>query len=199
MKFILKFLLYTFLIILSLSTIYLWIQNNKLKDLLDNEISDTKVDTLYIPRFYKSPPPFRIFQKPDKVEIYIKPNSHTLSKQNSSKDSIISLGTSNRTLMVDALVNDTSYQRKSFNWDPSYYQYNYSQGKLTKKRLPFSNRLTTYIEFSYRPFNNFLDLGGGLTFKTRKFNYKLGINLSYYPKISSKVYKDLELGITYNF
>ena len=72
-------------------------------------------------------------------------------------------------------------------------------GTLSKEKIPFRKRFSPYIGAKYRPFNNMYDLSGGISFKTKNINYKLGLNMYYYPRISSKVGMDLELSVIYNF
>lgn len=42
-------------------------------------------------------------------------------------------------------------------------------------------------------------MGAGLSIKTKRFNYKFGVNTFYYPKIKSGMGTDIEFQITYNF
>lgn len=93
---------------------------------------------------------------------------------------------------------DSTYKIRKFNIDLSKYNYNWVDNKLTyKKRINL--QLVPYIKGSYRPFNKLTDLNAGISLETGKFNYNLGFNLFYYPNLSNKVGKDLEISITYKF
>ena len=93
---------------------------------------------------------------------------------------------------------DSTYKIRKFKIDPSKYNYNWVDNKLTyKKRINL--QLVPYIKGSYRPFNKLTDLNAGISLETGKFNYNLGFNLFYYPNLSNKVGKDLEISITYKF
>ena len=96
-------------------------------------------------------------------------------------------------------IQDTVIIQKHFNLDLYSYEYSYTGGNLNYKRLPVYKRVKPYTELSYRPFHNFLDLSGGLSFETSKFNYRLGLNLFYCPYFNNKVGKDIKLSITYKF
>lgn len=93
---------------------------------------------------------------------------------------------------------DSTYKIRKFNIDLSKYNYNWTDNQLTyKKKLNL--KLLPYIKGSYRPFNNLTDLNAGISLETRRFNYNLGLNLFYYPNLSNKIGKDLEISITYKF
>ena len=93
---------------------------------------------------------------------------------------------------------DSTYKIRKFNIDLSKYNYNWTDNQLTyKKKLNL--KLVPYIKGSYRPFNNLTDLNAGISLETGKFNYNLGFNLFYYPNLSNKVGKDLEISISYKF
>ena len=87
---------------------------------------------------------------------------------------------------------------KVFDLDLGSFKYNWVDGNLTKKKIS-SFSLKPYIYTQYRYFNNLLDFGGGISFKTKSFNYKLGVNTFYYPKFNSGVGADLEFKLEYNF
>lgn len=93
---------------------------------------------------------------------------------------------------------DSTYKIRKFNIDLFKYNYNWADNQLTYKKK--SNlRLLPFIKGSYRPFNNLTDLNAGISLETRRFNYNLGLNLFYYPNLSNRIGKDLEISITYKF
>lgn len=83
--------------------------------------------------------------------------------------------------------------------DPSRFNYQFSNGKLTSKAKPIYQRLHPYIEFGIRPLNQLYDLSSGVSFETSRFNYNICLNFFYYPKFSPQVGKDIQLSIIYKF
>lgn len=184
-------------------------------------------DTVYLPLpKYSKVKPYRDEYLPYEVLIYQDPSylHQIISKRSELKDStdrINTLSPSSTTksqdsdlLMFDSISQiilknnllelttkntlDSTYKVRKFKIDPSKYNYNWVNNKLTyKKRINL--QLVPYIKGSYRPFNKFTDLNAGISLETGKFNYNLGFNLFYYPNLSNKVGKDLEISITYKF
>ena len=91
-----------------------------------------------------------------------------------------------------------TYSTRLFNINLDKYNYNWYEGQLTRKKVARLS-LKPYVYGKYRPFNNLFDMGAGLSIKTKRFNYKLGVNTFYYPKIKSGIGTDIEFQITYNF
>lgn len=96
-------------------------------------------------------------------------------------------------------VPELGNQIDTYKINPGLSNYRFYNGVLTSKQKPFYQRLDPYLEFSIRPLNQFYDLSSGVSFETSRFNYKVGLNLSYYPKFSPMVMKDVELKIIYKF
>lgn len=98
-------------------------------------------------------------------------------------------------------LNDSLAYTKKFNLDLENYKYNYQKGVLTQKRISAFKKIKVkpYLYSKYRPINQLFDIGGGLLFKTGKFNYTLGINGYYYPNLQSSFGKDLEVTMIYTF
>ena len=122
----------------------------------------------------------------------------TTLSSNIGRDSLISFSFGVNRLTTTHIL-DTTVISRDFKIDVSKYQYLYMNGNLTYKKVPIKKRLDPYIELSYRPFNNMTDLTGGIYFETSKFNYKLCLNLFYYPKLQNKIGSDVRLSITYKF
>ena len=70
---------------------------------------------------------------------------------------------------------------------------------MTQKRKSFIKRFSPLTELQWRPFNNLWDLNLGLKYNTSKFNYELGLNLFYYPKIKTNPGTDLYFKLSYQF
>lgn len=182
-------------------------------------------DTVYLPRQeYSKVNNYRDEYLPYEVLIYQNPSKGYIPKGSDSMDSTdrintLSLSSTTNPLISDPLIFDSisqiilknnqlelttkntldsTYKIRKFKIDPSKYNYNWVDNKLTyKKRINL--QLVPYIKGSYRPFNKFTDLNAGISLETGKFNYNLGFNLFYYPNLSNKVGKDLEISITYKF
>ena len=183
-----------------LITILLCIQNYNLRSELKEVKSRSSeilpvYDTVYVDRPFEVEKPYKKEEKPTKVVIFEEPeDSISIDKEVISMDF--------NTDMIKLSIQDTKDSIFSDNYYPLdlyKYQYRYVNGTLSKQKLPLRDRFSPYVGVKYRPFNNMYDLSGGISFKTKNINYKLGLNLYYYPKISSRVGMDLELSVIYNF
>lgn len=182
-------------------------------------------DTVYLPRQeYSKVNNYRDEYLPYEVLIYQNPSKGYIPKGSDLRDSTDRINTLSPSSTTNPLISDplifdsisqiilknnqlelttkntldSTYKIRKFKIDPSKYNYNWVDNKLTyKKRINL--QLVPYIKGSYRPFNKFTDLNAGISLETGKFNYNLGFNLFYYPNLSNKVGKDLEISITYKF
>ena len=101
--------------------------------------------------------------------------------------------------LLSIYVPDLGPQINTYKINTDLYNYKFHNGVLTSKIKPFHQRLDPYVEFTIRPINQFYDLSSGVSFETSRFNYKVGFNLSYYPKFSPMVMKDIQLSVIYKF
>lgn len=192
-------------------TIYLCFRNYKLNQQLsmlpDKEIIQ-HTDTIYLRKDFL-PISYDNLLNPSRILLYNYKNQ--LDSQSNitagSSDSIISEKDSLVQLVIDknqltlSFLNQNSgiYSSRLFNIDPNRYKYSWYNGKLTTQEIKSRIRLVPYVYGKYRPFNNLWDLGTGISIETKRFNYKLGINSFYYPKLFSGIKTDLELVVTYKF
>lgn len=188
-------------------TIYLCFRNYKLSrevnslELAVNEIPDT----VYKDKPFKPEKKYSKEIEPDKILVYDREKSDSLPDNSirqpliSKQDSLVQLVLKRNKLNLSLLNKESNtYSTRSFQIDLNKYSYNWYEGQLTQKRIKrFS--LNPYIYGKYRPFNNLLDMGTGIEFKTNRFNYKLGINAFYYPKFQSGIGTDLEFSVQYKF
>lgn len=117
----------------------------------------------------------------------------------SKQDSLVQIVLKKNQINLSLLNQQTgTYSTRLFNIDLDKYNYNWYEGQLTRKKVARLS-LKPYVYGKYRPFNNLFDMGAGLSIKTKRFNYKLGVNTFYYPKIKSGIGTDIEFQITYNF
>lgn len=189
-------------------TIYLCFRNYKLSrevNSLEQAVNEIP-DTVYIKKPFKPEKKFSEEKEPDRILIYDKKKSDSLPDDNSirqnlisKQDSLVQVVLKRNQLNLSLLNKETNtYSTRLFQIDLDKYSYNWYEGQLTQKRVKrFS--LNPYIYGKYRPFNNLLDMGTGIEFKTNRFNYKLGINAFYYPKFQSGIGTDLEFSVQYKF
>lgn len=188
-------------------TIYLCFRNYKLSrevNSLEQEVNEIP-DTVYIKKPFKPEKKFSEKKEPDRILVYDREKSDSLPDNPirqpliSKQDSLVQLVLKRNKLNLSLLNKESNtYSTRSFQIDLNKYSYNWYEGQLTQKRIKrFS--LNPYIYGKYRPFNNLLDMGVGISFKTKRFNYKLGVNAFYYPRFHSGIGTDLEFTVTYNF
>lgn len=190
-------------------TIYLCFRNYKLNQQLsmlpDKEIIQ-HTDTIYLRKDFL-PISYDNLLNPSRILLYNSPHSSvsqglcsTDSAEISEKDSLVQLVIDKNQLTLSFLnQNSGIYSSRLFNIDPNNYKYSWYNGKLTTQEIKSRIRLVPYVYGKYRPFNNLWDLGTGISIKTKRFNYKLGINSFYYPRYFSGIKTDLELVVIYKF
>lgn len=191
-------------------TIYLCFRNYKLNQQLsmlpDNKEIIQHTDTIYLRKDFL-PISYDNLLNPSRILLYNSPHSSvskglcsTDSVEISEKDSLVQLVIDKNQLTLSFLnQNSGIYSSRLFNIDPNNYKYSWYNGKLTTQEIKSRIRLVPYVYGKYRPFNNLWDLGTGISIKTKRFNYKLGINSFYYPRYFSGIKTDLELVVTYKF
>lgn len=187
-------------------TIFLCFRNYKLSrevNSLEQAVNEIP-DTVYIKKPFKPEKKFSEEKEPDRILVYDKKKSDSLPdsiRQNliSKQDSLVQIVLKRNQLNLSLLNKESNtYSTRLFQIDLNKYSYNWYEGQLTQKRIKrFS--LNPYIYGKYRPFNNLLDMGTGIEFKTNRFNYKLGIDAFYYPKFQSGIGTDLEFSVQYKF
>lgn len=188
-------------------TIYLCFRNYKLSqevNSLEQAVNEIP-DTVYIKKPFKPEKKFSEKKEPDRILVYDREKSDSLPDNSirqhliSKQDSLVQVVLKRNQLNLSLLNKETNtYSTRLFQIDLDKYSYNWYEGQLTQKRVKkFS--LNPYIYGKYRPFNNLLDMGTGIEFKTNRFNYKLGINAFYYPKFQSGIGTDLEFSVQYKF
>ena len=188
-------------------TIYLCFRNYKLSREVDSlELAVNEIpDTVYTEKPFKPEKKYSEKVEPGKILVHdnkqptLFPDSMLRQPVISNQDSLVQIVLKRNKLNLSLLNKETNtYSTRSFQIDLNKYSYNWYEGQLTQKRIKrFS--LNPYIYGKYRPFNNLLDMGTGIEFKTNRFNYKLGINAFYYPKFQSGIGTDLEFSVQYKF
>ena len=135
------------------------------------------VDTVY--------QPYEVI-KPYRVEVPIKHTTVYSEGVNGSEkvDSVIQFQIKPSELSLTLLKDSNTVLEQVYSIDPSLYKYNFTNGILTQKRIL---TLSPYVSASIRPFNQVYDIQGGLSYRTKHFTYRLGLNLEY----TDKLQKDL--------
>lgn len=188
-------------------TIYLCFRNYKLSrevDSLEQAVNEIP-DTVYKDKPFKPEKKYSEENEPDRILVYDNrqsnsfPDSIPRQPVISNQDSLVQIVLKKNQLNLSLLNQHTgTYSTRLFNINLDKYNYNWYEGQLTRKKVARLS-LKPYVYGKYRPFNNLFDMGAGLSIKTKRFNYKLGVNTFYYPKIKSGIGTDIEFQITYNF
>jgi hypothetical protein len=188
---------------LSLGTIYQWTVIRTLKVEERQRSTKHRVDTVYISKPFELSKSLKETESPSKVSIY---NRTKLDRADGGDlgvgDSIIQVSLKSNKLdlsfynPVDSIVKTATYDI-----DLTRYRYLYNQGSLTKQKISAINtvKFIPYLSARYRPFNQSYEMSGGLSITSRHFTYSVGLVGQYQKDLSSKLQKDLELSITYNF
>lgn len=163
-----------------------------------------KTDTIFINKPFKPVKEYDTHILPKYVFLYGKnfngkkePVPDTISKI-SEGDSLIQMILSRDNMSLSFKSPTGGYLTKGFDLDLKNFTYNWVNGNLTRKKVGFKLKLEPYAYAKYRYFNKMVDLGIGISFKTRDIQYKLGLNGFYYPCLKDKLGTDLEFSITYN-
>ena len=192
-------ILFIISLILALGTIYLCFRNIQLKKQLESYTPQvvSKIDTVYLDKPFKVEAPYKEVSSPTKVSVYQGGLEKDTSSQ--SKDSVIQFKLDKNKLDLTLYSkSDYTVHTDMYTLDLDKYKYIYNNGYLTQKRkLGF--RLSPYIITKVRPLNQFYDLSGGLSIIHGNLSYSIGFDLGYYPNLSDKLQKDVELSVTYNF
>lgn len=202
-----KKLKWALFIVLLGFTIYLCFRNYKLtREVYSlNQAVNEIPDTVYSDKPFKPEKKYSEETQPGKILVYDNKKQLTLFPDSirqpviSKQDSLVQVVLKKNQLNLSFLNQQSgTYSTRLFNIDLDKYNYNWYEGQLTQKKVARLS-LSPYVYGKYRPFNNLFDMGAGLSIKTKRFNYKLGVNTFYYPKIKSGIGTDIEFQITYNF
>lgn len=160
-------------------------------------------DTVYVTKPYKPVKAYNTQLLPKYVFLY---GQNWKNSEDSSNNDSIQKGDSLVQALFDKDKLNLSFYRPSVNGfltkeyklDLDKYKYNWVNGNLTQEEVGFKLKVEPYAYLKYRYFNKLADMGIGISFKTRRIQYKLGINEFYYPNLQNKPGTDLEISITYN-
>lgn len=201
-----KFTQLTVLLCLLGSTIYLCLRNYSLHQEVkfleqhNSSIGATKTDTVFLDKSFTEDKELPLAVVPSKVTYYSQPTKVDTTKSQTSNINLVQFQLTRDLLKLTTTDSSSKTATTEFAIDLSKYRYLYSgnTNAFTAKKISgFS--VKPYLEYKLRLPNTFNDLSGGIQIKTKSFNYKLGIDVAYYPTLSKKLYKDLELSFIYNF
>lgn len=116
----------------------------------------------------------------------------------SSQDSVVQFLISRKNL---TLTTYNSYVGKfstnEYNLDFERYRYNWQPSTgLTREKNSYLS-IQPYVQAKYELFHKTINLGTGISFKTRKLDYNIGFHLNRDTRINPKIYPGLEVSITY--
>lgn len=195
------------LILLGL-TIFFWYRYKRLIGRYSDLITKNPeyiTDTVYIEKPFEPEPTFSQFVKPKRILVYDTINvvhkvKDSISYSISNQDSLFQFILEKDKIKLN-LFNQTSgiYSSRIFPINLEDYQYNWYQGNLTSDYVGKKLKIKPYAYAKYRVFHNLMDIGTGISFKTKKFDYNLGINVYHYPSYMKGIGTDLEISIKYNF
>lgn len=163
-----------------------------------------KTDTIYIKKPFKYEPAYKTTQLPRYVFFYgpFSGDRYLAKQDNSSvlrEDSLVQVILDRKDLFLSFKnTKDSSYFKLDYKINLDEFKYNWVNGTLTKQKVGLSLKLIPYVYTKYRPIHQMVDLGIGLSLKTHRFQYKLGINGYIYPSLEKQIGIDPEISITYN-
>lgn len=90
------------------------------------------------------------------------------------------------------------YQTKDYSVDFERYKYNWTPNGLTRDK---SSHLYVqpFTSIRYNVFTKSLSITPGISFKTRRLDYNLGISLNRDPRLDRNIYTDIQVEVTYKF
>ena len=209
-------------IIMALSIFWLWNRNSELRHDLKN--STNQPDTVWVNKPFVPKVEFPKIQLPSMVFLYqidsvpierieyvdrvvtiiqkdsVKVEYNELFLTNYPQaPKLLQILSSRDKLSITTFNTDCKLFTEEYQVNYDRYQYNYSDGKLTNKKTSLIKRFDPVVQYTIRPVHNMHDLDLGLKYNTSKFNYELGFNLFYYPRIKTNPGTDLYFKLSYQF
>lgn len=203
-----KYLQPCLILILLGCTIYLCFRNYHLRQ---RQLPERVItDTIYLSRKWEPIKPYKFELMPRNLIFYgvrkkeekdLSYSYDSIDYKVGSKDSLVQFTLEKDKLTLSNITSTGNYYTREYPIDLGKYDYNWYNNQLTRNPTPhkFFHSLNPYAQLSYRPFNNLFDIGIGISFKTNRINYKLGVNGFYYPRFQKNLGWDLELSINYEF
>lgn len=190
----------------------------------DNQpLSSGKVDTVYVGRFFDIQPDLKIPVIPERVFIFLKDSTSevadirwihdtvTVVEKDSSSfnyntafltkypnnPKFVQMTLDNKLTLAFLNTQGQVYQ-EVYPVDLENFRYRYTDN-LTSEKISFWSKLQPFAQVTFRPINTLIDLDLGVTYKTTKMQYEIGINGFYYNPMPSHFGYDFFLRFRYNF
>nr|DAV67523.1 MAG TPA: hypothetical protein [Caudoviricetes sp.] len=90
------------------------------------------------------------------------------------------------------------YQTKDYSVDFERYKYNWTPNGLTRNKSSYLY-VQPFTSVRYNVFSKSLSITPGISFKTRRLDYNLGISLNRDPRLEKNIYTDIQVEVTYKF
>lgn len=217
-----KFLIRLAMAIMAIVIVIMNCQNRKLRASMNSPVVVT--DTIWVDKPFKPKIEYPNFQVPNTVFIYrvdsipverieYRDRIITVVQKDSTRleynelfltnhpkcSKLIQLLNDKNQLSLTTLNIQGEIHTEEYKVDYHRYRYNYVNGNLTYKKLPFYKRFKPVAQYTVRPLHNLHDLDLGLKYNTSKINYEAGLNINYYPGIKPNPGFDPYLRVSYNF
>lgn len=125
--------------------------------------------------------------------------STDLGALGSSKDSLVQLLLDrNKARFTSYNKAANVYQSKDYSIDLERYKYNWTPEGFTRSKTS-QLYIQPYTSIKYGIFHKTFSVTQGISFKTRKLDYNLGISLNRDPRLHSNITTDIELEVVYKF
>lgn len=186
-------------------------------------LSSGKVDTVYVGRFFDIQPDLKIPVIPERVYMFLKDSTSevvdirwihdtvtvvekdssffnfntTFLTQYPNNPKFVQMTLDNKLTLAFLNTQGQVYQEVY----PIYlenFRYRYTDN-LTSEKISFWSKLQPFAQVTLRPINTLIDLDLGVTYKTTKMQYEIGINGFYYNPMPSHFGYDFFLRFRYNF
>lgn len=189
----------------------------------NHPLSSGKVDTVYVSRLFDIKPDLKIPVIPERVYMFLKDSSSKVADIRWIHDTVTvvekdSSSFNYNTVFLTQYPNNPKFVQMTLdnkltlaflNTQGQVYQevypvdlenfcYRYTDN-LTSEKISFWSKLQPFAQVTFRPINTLIDLDLGVTYKTTKMQYEIGINGFYYNPMPSHFGYDFFLRFRYNF
>ena len=127
---------------------------------------------------------------------FVEPSNKTFSTRS---DSLVQILLDRKKLTLSSYNQGyNKYITKEFDVDYTRYRYNWTPEGLSSEKVMYF-AIQPYLYGKYQPFHREVNLGTGISFKTRKLDYNLGVSLNNSGWAKPQLKSDLELTVIYKF
>ena len=176
-------------------TKFIPVESYKYKNIASKLYFFTEVDTVEIEKLKLLHDTVRVYTT-DSTKIDYSSQFFT---QYSEASKLIQLLLDNEKLSLSLFSTQGQLTTQEFDLDLNKFKYNYQSGNMTYTKTSVFKRLHPFAEIMVRPMNLLLDANVGIYHKTGNFNYELGLNGFYYPRLKNQPGWDLYFKLRYDF